>query len=416
MTYDQITAKHYTAIADWDKMEDNDRWHPKIMEIDFEYYKDYHPFSFGTSFIIENIRNEFIQNQRYHMIERLVEQVSYHYKYLLKDNPHKKITIKGFFSNDVKKELELDNFFYFFNHADKMITSKILVYKDQANFYNFFIQKKQQSNKIELIEFIEKRKNGNHHLKCSDINERILENMILIDEIEFRSCVYHGDDFAPSFGSCDLILNKRIVGRDMFFRKPRYDCLADFIKHEIQFNSKLINPILGIQFNKKGSTINNDLHYTFEYMQMYHEKELIKVVNKVDVKTPEKVENIDDSKNKRKNFTLETKLLTIKKQECRDSDFDFVLKDEVLPLDYDHITDRTNNSKENCQALSVISHSIKTRKPSVYEKIINNKKEYIVDLLNCLTSSKIFLKLYLEGVIKIKSPSDADFVNGMFFL
>jgi len=420
MTYDQGTAKFYSAIADWDNMEENDRWHPKIIEIDLEYYQDYHPFSFGTSFIIENIRNEFIQNQRiqYHMIERLSQEVSYHYKYFLKQNQHKKIIIRGFYP-DGKKEIELQNshFFYFFDHAEKNITSKVFVYKDQANFYNFFIQKK-NNPKIELIEFIEKRKNGNHHLRCSDVSERILENMILIDEVEFKSCLY-GSEHAPSFGSCDLILNKRVVGRDLYFRKPRYDCLTDFIKHEIHFTSKLINPILGIQFNKKGSTINNDLYYTFEYVQMYHEKDLIKIANKDDVvpsppQTRDEVP-VEEAKNKRRNFTLETKLLTIKKQECRDSDFDFLLKDNVLPLDYDHIVDRGNNSEENCQALSVISHSIKTRKPAIYDHIVKNKEEYIIDLLNCLTCSKIFLKMYLDGTIHLRSKNDAALTSGIFF-
>jgi hypothetical protein len=430
-TYDQRTAKYYSAMADWDNMEENNRWHPQILEIDREFFKDYHPFDFGTSFIIENIRNEFIQNQKlqYHLVEKLLFEIAYHYKYYLQTHSHKKMIIKGLFT-DGKKEIEIcpTHFFYFFQYAEKTIETKIFVYKDQANFYNFFIQKK-NNPKIELVEFIEKRKNGNHHLKCSDISERILETMILIDEILFKSCQYtQNNDSILSFGSCDLIFNNRIVGRDLYFRKPRYDNQMDYVKHEIYFYSKLINPILGIQFNKKSQISINDIYYTFEYVQMYHEKELIKLQNKpIEInKSIEsdnkiqsiKIESIPESdsfqKNKRRNFTLETKLVTIKKQECRDSEFDFLLKDHILPMDYDHITDRANNSEDNCQALCVISHAIKTRKPEIFDEIKKNKEKYIIDLLNCLTSSKIFLNIFINKKIAIKDLNDISISNGIF--
>jgi hypothetical protein len=114
---------------------------------------------------------------------------------------------------------------------------------------------------------------------------------------------------------------------------------------------------------------------------------------------PAMVATEEEARSKRKNFSLETKLQIIKKQVCRDSDFDFLLHDEILPLDYDHIEDRTNNSEDNCQALCVISHAIKTRKPNVYKKITNDKESFIINLLNCLTSSKIFLKMYREGKV-----------------
>ena len=123
----------------------------------------------------------------------------------------------------------------------------------------------------------------------------------------------------------------------------------------------------------------------------------------------------EEARSKRKNFSLETKLQIIKKQVCRDSDFDFLLHDEILPLDYDHIEDRTNNSEDNCQALCVISHAIKTRKPNVYKKITNDKESFIINLLNCLTSSKIFLKMYREGKVGILPIEDVPLSSGIFF-
>jgi hypothetical protein len=267
--------------------------------------------------------------------------------------------------------------------------------------------------------------------------------------------------------------------------------MAEYIRHEIHFESKNLNQIMGIQFNKKSHLTDNDLCYSMEYLQTYHERELIRLANKpvelvaepiidvnpelavitelpkiqdsqsellealieklqsdsqqeaplisepvsqyepdpptptlqtpiaVQVYCPETTTAVtateEEARSKRKNFSLETKLQIIKKQVCRDSDFDFLLHDEILPLDYDHIQDRTNNSEDNCQALCVISHAIKTRKPSVYKNITNDKETFIINLLNCLTSSKIFLKMYREGKVGILPIEDVPLSSGIFF-
>jgi len=468
-TYDQKYDKYWKAIADWDEMEETNRWHPKILEINKDFFNDYHPFDKGTSFIIENLRYEFFQNQKnqYSLIQKLYDEISYYYKYYLKQFSNKTIIVKGYFDNDekiIEKHLSFQDpshFFYFFQKTEDILESKILIYKDQAHFLNFFIHKK-NNPKIEIVEFVEKRKNGNSICKCSEISSRILASMYLMDEIIFRSCHYlsekSNDEIIQSFGSVDIIHNYRIMGRDINFRKPRHDPLATFIKHEILFNSKKLYPLMGVQFNKKSNILDNDLNYSLEYLQSYHERELIRLCNKTHVEnipkeTCKEVQDFNDAlenssilnldtivivnsnnaknqttpsietneielneKNKRKNFSLETKLQIIKKQECRDSDFDFLLKDDVLPLDYDHKIDRTNNSEENCQALSVISHAIKSRRPQTYHKIVQNKESYIIQLLNCLTSSKYFLNLYKAQKISILPVTEITGSVGIFKL
>lgn len=478
ITYDVENNKYLKAIADWDEMEENNRWNPKILEINQLFYKEYHPFNKGTSFIIENLRHEFFQNQKesYYLVEKLFQEISYNYKYYLRENVDKAIIIKGIYREGEKKEKVLsfnnkNDFLYFFDKNDKLIyESKILVYRDYANFYNFFIQKKNNRNNhvsTELVEFIEKRKNGNSNLKCSEISNRIIASMSLVGEIIFKSCNYYQQNVEQieSCGSVDIIHNSRIVGKEINYRNHRNDEETKYIKHEIISNSKKLSALLGIQFNKKSSVVDNDLKYSLEYLQTFHERELIRLYNVMsaeeirmkniellnqknniekyqneiminnDIKTNNneiindiiKTEiNYNDKKNyyeskesdviknKRRNFSLETKLQIIKKQECRDSDFDFLLKDDILPLDYDHKIDRSNNSEDNCQALSVISHAIKTRKPETYEKILQNKEEYIINLLNCLTSSKIFLKMYRKNKIKILSLEDANISSGIF--
>lgn len=491
-TFDAVGQKYRKALADWDEMEEMNRWDPKILEINEEFYRDYHPFTHGTSFVLENLRHEFFQNQKtpYLLAENLYYNIGYHYKYYLQKYNYKEISIKGIYSEGKMEKVlsckQKDSFYFYFDYSQHMIQSKIFVYKDQANFYNFFIQKS-VNFRIELVEFVEKRKNGNSHLKCTEVSHRILASMTLIDEILLKSCIYaHDENTLLSYGNVDVIQNKRIVGRDICFRRPRNDTMAEYIRHEIHFESKNLNQIMGIQFNKKSHLTDNDLCYSIEYLQTYHERELIRLANKpVEAVSPEptvvtqvtelpKTEDLpnglleelveklqsqrripeepfecepefdtqqptslqtpiavqkynvdtipavvtttdEEARSKRKNFSLETKLQIIKKQVCRDSDFDFLLHDEILPLDYDHIEDRTNNSEDNCQALCVISHAIKTRKPSVYKKITNDKESFIINLLNCLTSSKIFLKMYRERKVGILPIEDVPLSSGIFF-
>lgn len=490
------------AVADWDEMESKNCWRPKMLKIQEDFYKDDHCFEWGSSFIMDNLRYEFFQQQRnqFLMVENLLQNLIYNYKYFLKRYPGRKIIVRGLFRENDIEEIELsmhypDLFFFYFDISDRQMESKIYVYRDQANFYNFFIQR-HNSSKTEMVEFLEKRKNGNSHLRCSEVSNRILVSMVLVDCLTFRSCSYYLQEDQESethtelmvSGNVDIILQDRIVGRDVSFRCPRNDAMADFIKHEVLFTRKSINPLMGVQFNKKtdGCHLDNDLRYSLEFIQMFHERDLIRLENRTcgitpctsttsttasetyeqtplpvfkeeDVNHPSKpfpisiptsssfthvpvliVQEEQEEEDKsatntditmvtpqpapqeslppsrRRNFTLETKLEVIKKQECRDSDFDFRLRDDILPLDYDHKNGRGNNSQDNCQALSVISHAIKTRKPELYREHLKKKEEYILELLNCLTSSQYFLQLFTQQKIKIKTLDDPTLKNGIF--
>lgn len=126
--------------------------------------------------------------------------------------------------------------------------------------------------------------------------------------------------------------------------------------------------------------------------------------------------SVPSKEEKRKNFTMETKLEAIKKQECRDVEFDFRLLDDVLPMDYDHKNGKSsNNSSDNCQVLSVISHALKTRRPDKFQEHVNQKHEYIAKLLNCITSSKFFVTAFHKGKIWIRrDPEMLTDRNGLF--
>ena len=120
---------------------------------------------------------------------------------------------------------------------------------------------------------------------------------------------------------------------------------------------------------------------------------------------------------KRKNFSIETKLEVIKKQECRDSEFDFRLSDEIMPIDYDHKNgEASNNSTENCQALSVLTHAIKTRRPHLFDDYRASPLTYIVPLLNCITSSKHFIDAYKNGKVRVRTFDALNDRDGLFFM
>jgi hypothetical protein len=505
---DALTGNYYRAVADWEEMEEMNIWDPTVEEIDMEKYHMYHPWKTGTSFVMESLRHEFFYHPRNHpcIAQTLYEHIAYHYKYFLEAFPQKKITVRGIFENGGSVMLKslysgeeegggLKNC-SFFRKAHYTVESRVLVYLDQAGFYNYFVQRGSGSGggRIEMIENVGTRKNGNAILKPVEVSIRILANMRLVGEIEFRSCVYYipttqhsvapdseatttiEEESTPvsSLGTIDVVLNDRVVGKDLSLRKKRNDGLMDYVKHEVRIWSKELSSILGIQYNKKSHFADNELRFTLEHVQGVHEKLIVRQCNLATavmgtgtdpeprkekeeneflssiprVETLSSAASIMNSEaekeseteaveeeaappsstvvgtadasviainGRRKNFTTQAKISILVSQECRDSEMDFLLKQDILPFDYDHISDRSNNSEDNGQALSVILHAIKSRRPLAYKKILKDRAEYIVDLLNCITSSKIFREAYQEGKIIVK-PSSLEIMKGIFLM
>jgi hypothetical protein len=170
----------------------------------------------------------------------------------------------------------------------------------------------------------------------------------------------------------------------------------------------------------------NSLRYTIEYLQQLHEREFYKSekirhenkpsekINDIPIQVSSSTTSIEapepQQEPRRKNFSSQTKIQVLKKQECRDSVFDFFLKDEVLLMEYDHKNGiPSHNTQENCQVLSVISHSVKTRYPAVFDDITGNetkKVEFIVKLLNCITRSKFFIHAWIAGMVRVRDPQE----------
>lgn len=463
------------AIADWHEMAEANVWAPRILPIDEEYFRSYHPFSTGTTLMLEAIRHEFIQQQKGndHFLLRALEELSVAYKHLLRTRPEIAILVKGVFSGDKIEHREIsfsspnEFMFYHFENAPLILESRIQIYKDVAG-YRVYLCRSGVAY-AETVEFVEKRKNGNNVLRA--IQSPLERSLVLVDTLSFRSCTYYREDreqeLPLSRGSVDIIRNHRILAREITYRPPRTDPAVAFVKHELRYANKWLNSLLGIQFNKcSGSIPEGDMRYTLEHIQKLHEKELVRfekqklgrilrVLDKEDdflcldpdpdppsippsppspmpilapssppslmpilapsSTTQVAMATIAMGAERRRNFSMDTKLEVIKKQECRDADFDFRLLDDILPLDYDHKNGlASNNSTENCQALSVISHALKTRRPDVLERHRRDPARYIVDLLNCITSSKHFIEAFAQGEIRVRSLPELHARDGLF--
>lgn len=105
----------------------------------------------------------------------------------------------------------------------------------------------------------------------------------------------------------------------------------------------------------------------------------------------------------RKQFTssVRERVLTTT-QECRDPIFKTKLDKIYNPYEYDHIDgDNSNNDESNCQALTLLSHYLKTHPKDKFEKIKNNENEqktFLIEHINkLLQSSLLENNIYFEN-------------------
>lgn len=462
-------GKCFQAIADWQDMADENRWEPKVFDTQGDYYNDIHPFHKGTTFLLESLRYEMFCAsgvEKKWALKRLFDDIAYNYRYLIHQNPILTITLRGIWEENgeiTEKDVRMHDLFQSAPTEPSGATGGaptkqtiVRVYKDAFQFYRVYFHT--DPKKWESIEFVERRKNGNSVLRCHEISPSIMDGMRLVDIIEFRS--YHITDIARSavcmglYTTCtvDLLRKGRVVGRELALRAPRAEPLGFFVKHEVWYTNHALNALLGVQFNKQNHGIlrENDLRHVLEYVQKHHERDFLKtervkittttlespsiaipvavarpttkeenVLIQEDYRAPVAVVHPQDTR--RRNFSSQTKIDVLHRQECRDSVMDFVLKDGVLLMDYDHKNGiPTINTAENCQALSVITHSIKTRCTQAFCELENNasaKTRFIIELLNCITRSKYFMEAWTSGQIHIRQAHQLSAIqNGIFDL
>jgi hypothetical protein len=471
-----VLTKHdgrsFQAVADWQDMADEDRWDPKVMEIGTDYFHDAHPFNHGTTFILEGLRNETLcakpvdKKLVVYLFRKVFDDIAYHYRYLLHENENLHLSLKGVAETDGEicemdvREHDLfrkttDPFYFKAEDNPDAMETLVMVYQDSLQFYRVYFQNT-RTKKWEGVEFVEKRKNGNSVLRCREVVPSLFDSMRLMDTLTFRSIHLRDPEHSSTcmglYPTCtlDIIRRGRVMGRDLNLRAPRAEPLSWFVKHEVWYHSYQLNALLGIQYNKQnyGVLRDNDLRYTMEHLQQMHEREFYKAEKAVPPPPPPIIQTepspppiiqtepsppqappppltattTPQDPEKRKNFTPSIKIQTLNRQECRDSVMDFVLKDSLLLMEYDHINgSRSMNTKDNCQALSVIMHSLKSRRPEVFEVLEKDGSEkvaFIVGLLNCITRSRYFIDAWVSGTILVRDPQQQLYATheGLFFL
>lgn len=440
LTIDESRQYARQAIADWQDMSSENRWEPEVFDVSPEYFQKNHPYSRGSSFIVENLRNEIFSSSEHHqslnttLLHKIYEDLTYIYRYVLQRNMECDVTVRGqwsdehgspIFEKSVREHPLFQKEHEPFEQTDALVlTTRIRVYQDKMSFYRVLFEK--SSDKWQDVECVEKRKNGNHHLRSHDVSLHLFDSMRLVDTLVFQtSC--HTNPVTSSVcmslyptSTLDIIRQGRVTGRDIVLRPHRSDASLSFMKHEVWYTSYELNPLLGVQYNKQnhGVRCENDVYYTMEYIQHCHEREYSKKervqapslgVQTVDhgVETPVPVSSQNGTRH-RKHFTPNTKLCVLSRQECRDSVFDMVLKDNVLLSEYDHKDgDASHNTDTNCQVLSVMTHALKTRRCEDFQKICEsdeNKETFLVNLLNCISRSQYVVKAWTSGRLKIREP------------
>lgn len=436
----------YQVVADWQDMADENRWEPRLIPISNELYGDTHPFKNGSTFVLESLRYDILASSQgspiLQFIRNVYQDVVYFYRYFFKNNDNVNITIRGVWEENgeiYEKDCRDHPLLTLMNYSE-ILESEVHIFRDSFQFFRVYFHHR-QSKKWEYVQFIEKRKNGNSVLKCHE-TVTIDPSFVLVDVLTFRSFLLHElvteDEkqdtdpvrFSDFTHPCtiDIIRDCRVVGKDLSLRNPRADPIRHFVKHELYYENYAINTLLGIHYNKSnnGNFRENDLRYTIEHLQFLHEKEFFRL-EKILLKKSEEInsENSSDTtihknvsplekQDKRKSFSEQVKISTITAQESRDSVLDFVLRAPILLLDYDHKNGiPAINTEENCQALSVITHSVKTRCPKFYQELEGNIEKqvlFIKDLLNCITRSKIFVDAWRKKeIILIPSVDHASY-------
>ncbi len=119
----------------------------------------------------------------------------------------------------------------------------------------------------------------------------------------------------------------------------------------------------------------------------------------------------------RKNFTQKQEIEALKKQRSRCNILDIPIDNLYMPYDRDHIdSDSSNVSDDNLQLLTLIAHRHKTNLDQngkkEYNNMIDQKGIFITEMINALSSSKYFKKLFDSGKIRIRSGRLGD--DGLF--
>jgi hypothetical protein len=268
IVYTRVRDKYYKIFFDFVKMSNIsdiiESYNPIISNITEEEYKDYHNYDYGSTLILEDIRDEIYSKTTDELITNdiMKELGSIFGKIIKKYNVEIKINNKMInteydFFEDEKCKLftQTSKLYYLYNDTQKIKLFLIKQYSGKYNNYYLYSEK----DKI-----LEKDSNGleyylDHKYKCLySITEDNKECLQIDSTFTFFVDKKKGDE-KLTHDNVEIYKDDRRYSNLPL--KRRNNGAHNYTLHKISFNSKNIGKQLGMTYNKEIllSNNNNDL-------------------------------------------------------------------------------------------------------------------------------------------------------------
>lgn len=283
----------YTRMrAEWDEMAIRNDYTPSSDSINESDYKIYHPFDFGSTFVLKQLIKANLPPDVAYIRAELLSHISVVYKKLLKANKDISIYVDDIRINHktVLNEMSSKKI----HNGEKIPKSEIYVYKDKDKYVPI-VYNGSNYHKIKFKdENMRKKPNGNLNIadmrgstygaeivNISHYNNR--DEYTLIDILIMESrCIYHyckewllNDIERPDpNGNISLIRKNRILSDKCTAIHYRGDSYATYQYHELTYHDRRMDNPLGVQFNKNtdNKIQSEELEAAILWTQKLHEK------------------------------------------------------------------------------------------------------------------------------------------------
>lgn len=288
-----LSDNKYTRMrAEWDEMAIRNDYTPASDSISESDYRIYHPFDFGSTFVLKQLIKENLPSDVDYIRAELLSHISVVYKKLLKVNKDINIYVDDILINHKTVLNEMDS--KKIHMGEKIPKSEIHVYKNKDKYVPV-VMNGMNYHKIKFKdENMRKKPNGNLNIadmrgathgaeivNISHYNNR--DEYTLIDVLLMESrCIYHyckewllNDKERPDpNGNISLIRKNRILSDKCTAIHYRGDSYATYQYHELTYNDRRMDNPLGVQFNKNtdNKIQSEELEAAILWTQKLHEK------------------------------------------------------------------------------------------------------------------------------------------------
>jgi hypothetical protein len=283
--------------AEWDEMAEHNTYTPTFETIDKTTYNKYHPFEFGSTFLLKQLIKTNIPNDINHMRNELINRIKVVYKKLLKQ--HKDISIivddKIINHSNITDEINIKKI----HKEEKIPKSAIYVYRNNDQYIPI-VKYNNSYYKVQFKDDNQKRKpngnlniadmrgycNGAELVDLSKYNNN-KDEYTLVDTLVMKSrCIYHlckkwlmNETERPDpNGYINLIRKNRTLSDKCTAMHCRGDSYGTYMYHELTYKDRRMDNPLGVQFNKNtdNKIQSEELEASILWCQKVHEKEIKK--------------------------------------------------------------------------------------------------------------------------------------------